>query len=99
MPLQITTPIEHNGNTYPYCTVNLAISPLEKQDGIGGSVSMLLVPYRELEGGGIEKVEDQAKSVVFLDVFEHIQNGDAALGAAVTQIMGAIQNFITDKNL
>ena len=101
MPITISTPIEQNGAIYPYYMINLAISPIEKEH-VGGSVSLRLVPYREkteAEGGGFERLEDQAKSVVFLDVFEQIGAGDVALANAVGSIMGAIQQFINDKNL
>jgi hypothetical protein len=98
MPILATQPLQENGHTYPYYTINLAVSPLI-QDHIGGSIALKLTPYRELEEGGFELLEDKAKSVVFLDVFKDIQQGDASLEKAVSQIMGALQQFILDKKL
>jgi hypothetical protein len=101
MPIVSTQPIEQDGKSYPYLTVNLAISPLVK-DYIGGSVALRLVPYREKtveEGGGFEMLDDQAKAVVYLDVFATIDQGDVELGQAVNGIMSSIQQFIIDKGL
>ncbi len=98
MPILATQPLQENGHTYPYYIINLAVSPLI-EDHIGGSIALKLTPYRELEEGGFELLEDKAKSVVFLDVFKDIQQGDASLEKAVSQIMGALQQFILDKKL
>lgn len=101
MPIFASQPIQQDGHTYPYYAVNLAVSPLV-QDHIGGSIALRLTPYREIDpadGGGFQFLDDQAKSVVYLDVFKDIDEGDTALAQAVYQIMGAIQQFILDKNL
>ena len=98
MPIISTQPIQQNGNTYPYLSVNLAVSPLV-EDHIGGSIALKLTPYRELEEGGFEFLEDQAKNVVYLDVFKTIAEGDTVLGQSVQQIMGAIQLYINGKGL
>lgn len=99
MPIQASTPIVYNGEYYPYYGVNLAISPMWNPTEVGGSVAMRLTPYRILPDGTIENLPDQAKAVVYLDVFTDIANGDMQLGLAVNQIMGAIQQFILDKNI
>ena len=99
MPITSTTPIIIDGIEFPFLKVNLSISPLEKTNEIGGSVSLLLTPYRELPEGGFETLYDLAKPVVFLDIFENIQNGDEACAKAVTGILGSIQGFIIDKGL
>lgn len=98
MPIISTQPIQQDGNTYPYLSVNLAVSPLV-EDHIGGSIALKLTPYRELEEGGFEFLEDQAKNVVYLDVFKTIAEGDTVLGQSVQQIMGAIQLYINGKGL
>ena len=101
MPITSTQPIQQNGHTYPYLSVNLAVSPLV-EDYIGGSIAMKLTPYREIDpadGGGFEFLDDQAKNVVYLDVFREIDEGDMVLGQAVQQIMGAIQLYINGKGL
>ena len=101
MPISKSQPIQQDGKTYPYVSVNLAISPLV-EDYIKGSIAMKLTPYREVpeaEGGGFEFLDDQPVNVVYLDVFETMENGDTQLANAVYTIMGAIQQFIIDKNL
>lgn len=101
MPITSTQPIQQNGKTYPYLSVNLAISPLV-EDYIGGSIAMKLTPYREIDpadGGGFEFLEDQAKNIVFLDVFKTVGEGDMVLGRSVQLIMGAIQFYINGKGL
>ena len=98
MPITTTQPIQQNGNTYPYLSVNLAVSPLI-EDQIGGSIALKLTPYREIEEGGFEFLEDQAKNIVYLDVFKTIDEGDEVLGQSVQMIMGAIQLYINGKGL
>lgn len=96
MPIQSTKPIEVNGNIYPYFMVNLAISPLVKDITIGGSVAMLLTPYRELENGGSESLSDHTIQLTYMDIFE---SGDTdAINAAIS-IMSALQTFINDKGI
>lgn len=96
MPIQSTTPVENNGNTYPYFMVNLAISPLVKPTDVGGSVAMRLTPYRVLEDGSSETYEEGSIPLVYMDVF---QETDVALLTAVQTIMGSIQQFIIDKGI
>lgn len=96
MPIQSTNPIEVDGIVYPYFMINLAISPLVKPTEIGGSVAMRLTPYRVLEDGSSDSLQDNSIPITYMDVFE---SGDTdAINAAAT-IMGALQQFITDKNL
>jgi hypothetical protein len=101
MPLTLSTPIEKDGKQYPYCTINLAVSPLVETSTIGGSVSMRLTPYREKsveEGGGFEFLYEESKAVVYMDIFKEFLTDPAA--QVVTQsIMSAIQQFIISKNL
>jgi len=101
MPLSLSTPVEKDGKQYPYCTINLAVSPLLNPNDIGGSVSMRLTPYREKtaeEGGGFEFLYEDSKAVVYMDIFKEFANDPAA--QTVTQsIMSALQQFIIDKNL
>lgn len=99
MPITASIPIEYNGEQYPYYGVNLAISPKWDPTEVGGTVAMRLTPYRILPDGTIEKLDDLAKAVVYLDVFTEINAGDTQLGMAVNLIMGSIQQFILDKGL
>ena len=101
MPITSTQPIQQNGQTYPYLSVNLAISPLV-EDYIGGSIAMKLTPYREIDpadGGGFEFLDDQAKNVVYLNVFKDVYEGDVVLGQSVQMIMDGIQHYINGKGL
>lgn len=98
MPIISSNPTIKDGVTYPYLGINLAISPSWKGNDIGGSVAMRLTPYRIDDNGEIQKLDDDAKAVVYLDVFNDIQT-DTQLNTAVTGIMAAIQQFIIDKGL
>lgn len=98
MPIVSTNPTIKDGETYPYLGINLAISPAWKGNDVGGSVAMRLTPYRIDNNGEIQKLDDDAKAVVYLDVFIDMQN-DPQLANVVTGIMGAIQQFIIDKGL
>lgn len=96
MPLISKNPTIKEGVEYPYFLVNLSISPYDAPNG--ASVALRLTPYRTLEEGGIEQLQDSAKAVSLLDVFEIAQN-DAAFEKAVQGIMNTLQEFINDKNL
>jgi len=96
MPITSTNPIEVDGNTYPYFMVNLAISPLVKPTDIGGSVAMKLTPYRVLEDGSIEDLQDNSIPLTYMDIFE---SDDLDAKKAAASIMSAIQEFIIDKKL
>jgi hypothetical protein len=96
MALQSTKPVIKDGVEYPTFLVNLAISPFVHPTEVGGSVAMRLTPYRTLEDGSIEQLDDAAIPVVFMDVFKE---SDPSILKAAQTIMTAIQDFITEKNL
>lgn len=96
MPITSTNPIIKDGLEYPYFTVNLAVSPLIQETNIGGSCAMKLTPYRVKEDGTFEFLEEDAIPFSYLDVFA---TGDLDLVKATNSIMGAIQQFIIDKNI
>jgi hypothetical protein len=96
MPITSTNPIEVDGEVYPYFMINLAISPLVKPTDVGGTVAMLLTPYRILEDGSSENLPNNTLQFTYMDIFE--SNDPEALEATST-IMGALQKFITDKNI
>ena len=101
MPLSLSTPVVKDGKEYPYCTINLAISPLLNPTDIGGSVSMRVTPYREKtseEGGGYEFLYEDARAIVFMDIFQEAAN-DQAVKDVTESIMAALQKYIIDKNL
>jgi hypothetical protein len=99
MAISATTPIIKDGISYPYFTVNLAVSPNIQGNDIGGSVALRLTPYRVLEDGNLEFCESDTKAVAYGDVFQNIAQGDADLGNVVSGIMGKIQEFILSKGL
>jgi hypothetical protein len=76
--------------------VNLAISPLVKETEVGASVAMRLTPYRETEEGKTDVLQGHDKPVVYLDVFE---SEDMPAETAAYNILGIIQQFITEKGL
>lgn len=96
MPIQATTPLIVDGVEYPYYTVNLAISPLVKPTEIGASVAMRLTPYREMESGVLDVLTGYDRPVVYLDVFA---SEDMPAENAAYNILGIIQQFITEKGL
>ena len=96
MPITSTKPVIKDGVEYPYFSVNLAVSPLVNETTIGGSCAMKLTPYRVKEDGTFEMLEENAIPFSYLDVFS---SGDEDLIKATTTIMGAIQQFIIDKNI
>lgn len=99
MAITSSTPLIFEGKEYPFYAINLSISPLWQPTNIGGSVAMRLTPYREKtveEGGGFETVSEQAKQVVFLDVFTEAQN-DVDVANVANSIMAALQQYITNK--
>lgn len=96
MPITSTKPVIKDGIEYPYFTLNLAISPLIMDTDIGGSCAMKLTPYRVKEDGTFEFLEENAIPFSYLDVFT---SGDEALIKSTLTTMGAIQQFIIDKNI
>ena len=96
MPIQSTKPIVVDGIEYPYYTVNLSISPLVQDAGVGASVAMRLTPYRETETGTLDVLQGHDRPVVYLDVFA---SEDAPAENAAYNILGIIQQFITEKGL
>ena len=96
MPIQSTKPIVKDGIEFPYFLVNLAVSPLVQETNIGGSCAMKLTPYRVKEDGIFEMLPDDAIPFSYLDVFTA---GDIDLLKATETIMGAIQQFVIDKNI
>ena len=96
MPITAVKPIIKDGVEYPYLLVNLAVSPLVQETTIGASCAMKLTPYRVNEDGTFDILYDDAIPFSYLDVFTA---GDEDLLKATNTIMGAIQQFVIDKNI
>jgi hypothetical protein len=99
MPITATTPFEKDGKQYPHYLINLSISPNLMNESVGASVAMKLTPYKENEDGTIEQLNEECKSLVYLDVYQDILNGDKVLEEAVYKIAYAIQDLIKDKKI
>lgn len=96
-PLQTNQPVTRDGKVFSNYGINLAVSPRWEPNRVGASVAVRLTPYRE-EGGVVERLDDEARAVVFGDAFVDAQN-DPALAQCVATILGALQTFIDAKGL
>ena len=99
MVLSASTPIIKDGISYPYFTVNLAISPVISNNNVGATFAIRLTPYRILESGEIELCPEETRAYAYGDVFQTIAQGDSILDAAANGIMEKIQSFILAKGI
>lgn len=98
MPITAKTPLVKEDKEYPYYAINLAISPFWETNNVGASVSLRLTPYREVGDGTFETVQEESKSVVYLDAFKDAAN-DPDLAEAVQSINAALVKFIEAKEI
>lgn len=98
MAIITNQPIIDSEGNYDKYGINLAVSPMWKEDTIGISVAMRLTPYRYNAEGKIEKLDDAAKAVVYGDATTDMQN-DPVLAKCVNDISNALQEFITQKGI
>lgn len=97
MAIITSNPIPDPEGDYDKLGINLAVSPMWRDDSIGCSVAMRLTPFR-VRDGLVEKLDDQARAVVYGDAFADAQN-DPALAACVQAIEAALQAFVTAKGV
>ncbi len=97
MALKTNQPIVKDGKTYDKLAANLALSPMQHPDGFGASIAVRLTPYR-LGTGGPERLDDQAKAVVYGDATVEAQT-DPAVAAFLQTLEAAAQAFIDAKGL
>ena len=97
MALHSTNPIEKDGRTYGLLAASLALSPMWRSDGVGLSIAVRLIPYRESESGPAY-LEDAAKAVVCADAMQEAVN-DPDLARFLKAIEAAGQAFVTAKGL
>lgn len=97
MKIRAKKPVVNNGVEYPYYAVSMSMSPLWKP-GIGASVAIRLTPFRELEDGSFDILRNQPKAISLLDIFE-TADGDPHFENAITDIMGALQTLVDNKEL
>ena len=97
--MPITTPnpaVDEQDNEYPNVLISLAISGQPVGDNVKASVALKCVPYRIEDGEIIQ--HPSKRTFVTQDAFAQATS-DPALAEAVTVIMGAVQGFVTAKNL
>ena len=87
-----------NGVEYPYLGVNLAISPVWQESNIGASVAIVFTPFRVTDSGAVERLPGKERPCIYGDAYMAALT-DPALAQAVETILGAIQQFVTDKGL
>lgn len=97
MAIVTRNPIPDAEGDYNMLGINLAVSPMWREDSIGCSVAMRLTPFR-VNDGKVEKLDDQARAVVYGDAFAEAVN-DPALAECVQAIEAALQAFVTAKGL
>ena len=95
--IKSSKPIVVNDIEYPYLAVSLSMSPLWKPN-LGASVAIRLTPYRVKEDGSFDILKNQPKAISLLDIFE-TADGDPHFEAAITDIMGALQTLVDNKEL
>lgn len=98
MAIYTQQPIVNEDGSYDKYGINLAVSPMWKEDGIGISVAMRLTPYRYDEEGKVDKLDDEARAVVYGDATNDAVV-DADLAKCIADISQALQEFITVKGI
>lgn len=100
MPITTTNPVvvDHPDIPFDRLGVHLAISPTWGRADVGGSMSLRLVPYRQLPDGTVEKREDLARNMAVGDIFAEAQ-ANPVFAQAFGQMWGALQGYITAAGL
>ncbi len=97
MALTTNQPIKRDGKVYDKLAANLALSPMQRPDGLGVSIAVRLTPY--LVGpDGPEKLDDESQAVVYGDATQKAQT-DPAVAAFLQALSAAAQAFIDAKGL
>lgn len=97
MALYTHHPVEKDGKVYDKLAVNLAMSPMQQENGFGVSIAVRLTPYRVGEDGP-EKLEEDARAVVYGDATVDAAN-DPVLAKFLMDLEAAGQSFINGKGL
>lgn len=98
MAIYTQQPVVNDDGSFDKYGINLAVSPMWKEDGIGISVAMRLTPYRYNDEGKIEKLDNEARAVVYGDATNDA-TVDADLAKCIADISQALQDFITVKGI
>lgn len=100
MPINATTPVVKNGETYPHYAVQMIINPGIEADDISARVVINLNPYRVTDEGAIDALQgpEHMRTVLISDAFKKAE-GDPVLAEALGTIMYAVQKYIVTKEL
>lgn len=98
MAIYTQNPIVDSEGNYNKYGINLAVSPMWKEDSVGISVAMRLTPYRYNAEGKIEKLDEQAKAVVYGDATQDAAM-DVELAKCIQKISNALEEFIQVKGI
>lgn len=97
MAITTSNPVTRDGKVYDKLAVNLALSPMQHQDGFGVSIAVRLTPYC-LGPDGPEQLPDEARAVVYGDAMQDAA-GDPVLAQFLQALEVAGQAFIDGKGL
>lgn len=97
MAIKTNQPIEKDGQTYDKLAVNLAMSPMQQENGFGVSIAVRLTPYCIGENGP-EMLNEEARAVVYGDATQDAA-GDPVLARFLMALEAAGQDFIDGKGL
>jgi hypothetical protein len=97
MALKSNQPIEKDGKIYDNLAANLALSPMPHANRLGVSIAVRLTPFL-LGEEGPEKLEDEAKALVYGDATAAAQT-DPALAQFLLALERAAQAFIDAKGI
>lgn len=97
MKLVSSKPTIVDGVEYPFLAVSLSMSPIWKPN-MGASIAIRFTPFRELEDGTFESLDDRPKAISLFDIFE-AADGDPHFEEAVQGILKTLQTLADNKNL
>jgi hypothetical protein len=93
--MNASTPLQIDGKTYPFFSLNLAITGKYKADGSSDAqVAMRLIPTR-IENGQVETADSAAIGISL----GTLAGSDQATQQAVAAIQAALQAYLTLKGL
>lgn len=78
--------------------VHLSIAPTWQPKDVSGTLSLYVIPYRQLPDGTVEKRDDLARSLSVGDIFEESAR-NPAFAQAMQTVWGAVQTYILAAGL
>tara|TARA_R110000868_G_scaffold19150_5_gene82788 strand:+ start:436 stop:723 length:288 start_codon:yes stop_codon:yes gene_type:complete len=95
MPILSNAPVTVDGKTYDRLAVNLAVSPVWKDDDLGPALAIRLTRYRKGDAGVIDRLDEGDLSIVHS---AQVRN-DPAIEAKVRELMSVVQDLVNLKGL